>query len=56
MMETLHYVLIFLQLIVILLLLTFSLQVYVDSKERKEQVTEVTKEEYEEWKRENGVK
>lgn len=56
MMEMLHYVLILLQLIVIILLLSFSLQLFINNSKGVKEVKEVTKEEYEKWKRENDVR
>lgn len=57
MMETLHYILIIMQMIVILLMLFCMARLWADSKGLLDkEVKEITREEYEEWKKENNVR
>ena len=57
MMETLHYILIILQMIVILLMLVCMMKFWINSNELLDkEVDEVTKEDYERWKKENNVR
>ena len=57
MMETLHYILIIMQMIVILLMLYCMAKLWADSKGLLDKrVKEVTREDYEQWKKENNVR